>query len=98
MSHLTSIGKRIQSRLAASQISVMEITGDCNMENLDRAQLSVENNDEIEIDLREVFHVLWRKLWALILFLVVGACIAGAATMHSIRPPPPSICSARRQI
>lgn len=51
------------------------------MENLDRAQLSVENNDEIEIDLREVFHVLWRKLWALILFLVVGACIAGAATM-----------------
>lgn len=51
------------------------------MENLDRAQLSVENNDEIEIDLREVFHVLWHKLWALILFLVVGACIAGAATM-----------------
>lgn len=51
------------------------------MDNLDRAQLSVENNDEIEIDLREVFHVLWHKLWALILFLVVGACIAGAATM-----------------
>lgn len=51
------------------------------MGKLDQAQLSVENNDEIEIDLREVFHVLWRKLWALILFLVVGACIAGAATM-----------------
>lgn len=52
------------------------------MENLDRAQLSVEKNDnEDVIDLREVFHVLWRKLWALILFLVVGACIAGAATM-----------------
>lgn len=52
------------------------------MGKLDQAQLSVEKNDnEDVIDLREVFHVLWRKLWALILFLVVGACIAGAATM-----------------
>lgn len=50
------------------------------MEKIEQAQLGVEN-DEIEIDLREVFHVLWRKLWALILFLVVGACVAGAATM-----------------
>lgn len=50
------------------------------MDMKEQAQLSVEN-DEIEIDLREVFHVLWRKLWALLLFLVVGACVAGAATM-----------------
>ena len=50
------------------------------MEKIDQAQLTADN-DEIEIDLREVFHVLWRKLWALVLFLVVGACVAGAATM-----------------
>lgn len=50
------------------------------MEKTDLAQLSVEHDEDV-IDLREVFHVLWRKLWALILFLVVGACIAGAITM-----------------
>ena len=51
------------------------------MDMKEQTQLSTVENDEIEIDLREVFHVLWRKLWALILFFVVGACVAGAATM-----------------
>ena len=46
----------------------------------------VQQFEEQEIDLLEVFHVLWRKAWALILALVVGASAAGAGTYFLITP------------
>ncbi len=56
------------------------------MDMKEQTQLSTVENDEIEIDLREVFHVLWRKLWALILFFVVGACVAAVSGhFHHLR-------------
>ena len=42
--------------------------------------------DEQEIDLLEVFYVLWRKAWALILALVAGAVAAGLVTLFFITP------------
>lgn len=42
--------------------------------------------DEIEIDLWEIFHLLWRKAWLIILCLVIGVVIAGAATKLLIVP------------
>lgn len=43
-------------------------------------------DDEIEIDLLEIFHALWRKAWLIILSLIVGAVLAGAATKVFIVP------------
>lgn len=43
-------------------------------------------DDEIEIDLLEIFHALWRKAWLIILCLVAGAVIAGAATKFLMVP------------
>lgn len=37
-------------------------------------------DDEIEIDLLEIFHALWRKAWLIILCLIAGAVIAGVVT------------------
>ena len=42
--------------------------------------------EEQEIDLLEVFHVLWRKVWALILALVVGVAVTGVGTYFLITP------------
>lgn len=39
-----------------------------------------DSEEEIEIDLREIFYVLWKRLWLIILALVVGG---GAATLYS---------------
>lgn len=43
-------------------------------------------DDEIEIDLLEIFHALWRKAWLIILCLIGGAVIAGAATKFLMVP------------
>lgn len=44
------------------------------------------NNDEIEIDLLELVRVLVRKIWIIILCLVIGAGAAGAVTAFAITP------------
>lgn len=43
-------------------------------------------NDEIEIDLVEIFHILIRKIWAIISCIIVGAVIAGGFTQFFITP------------
>lgn len=45
-----------------------------------------KENDEIEIDLGELFHLLLEKLWVLIICLVAGAVIAGSVTKFAITP------------
>lgn len=37
-------------------------------------------DDEIEIDLLEIFHALWRKAWLIIIGLIAGIVIAGIIT------------------
>ena len=46
----------------------------------------IQQFEEQEIDLLEVFHVLWRKAWALILALVIGAVATGLVTFFFITP------------
>ena len=46
----------------------------------------MNNNDEIEIDLVELFHVLMRKLWVIVACLLAGAVLAGAVTKLFITP------------
>ena len=46
----------------------------------------VQQFEEQEIDLLEVFHVLWRKVWVLILALVVGISATGVGTYFLITP------------
>ena len=45
-----------------------------------------QKNDEIEIDLREIFHVLLKKLWVIILSGVVCVVLAGLVTKFVITP------------
>lgn len=42
--------------------------------------------DDAEIDLLEIAHVLWQKIWAIILCFVVGAVLAGGYTKMMITP------------
>lgn len=44
-------------------------------------QNNVQNNDEVEIDLLEVFYVLLDKIWAIILSGVLAALVVVAATL-----------------
>lgn len=43
-------------------------------------------NDEVEIDLLEILHVLMRKAWAIILCFVLGAGLAGGVTKYAVTP------------
>lgn len=43
-------------------------------------------NDEIEIDLREIFFLLWAKKWIILLAAIIGAGIIGGYTMLFITP------------
>lgn len=43
-------------------------------------------NDEIEIDLVEIFHVLMRKIWVIIASVVVGAVLVGCVTKFFVTP------------
>lgn len=49
-------------------------------------RLQRNNNEEIEIDLLEIAHVLLRKLWVIVLCLVVGAVAAFGGTKLLITP------------
>lgn len=46
----------------------------------------IQQTQEQEIDLLEVFHVLWGKVWILILSLIVGVMLSGAGTYFLITP------------
>ena len=43
-------------------------------------------NDEMEIDLLELFSVLWSKIWLILIVVVLGAVIAGVYTKFMITP------------
>ncbi len=43
-------------------------------------------NDEMEIDLLELFSVLWSKVWLIAIVVVLGAVIAGLYTKFMITP------------
>lgn len=45
-----------------------------------------QNSDEIQIDLAELFHVLLRKAWMIILCFVVGAVVMGSYTKIFMTP------------
>ena len=49
-------------------------------------QLEAQRDDEIEIDLGEIFHLLLNKLWVLALCFVLGAVIAFGGTKLLITP------------
>ena len=49
-------------------------------------QHNVQNNDEVEIDLLEVFYVLLDKIWAIILSGVLAALVVVAATLLFVTP------------
>ena len=60
------------------------------MENPEIQQLTpqaqVQQPDEQEIDLLEVFYVLWHKAWVLVLALIIGVVATGAGTIFLITP------------
>ena len=43
-------------------------------------------NDEVEIDLKEIFFVLLHKLWIIVLAMIVCAGVAGVFTKTMITP------------
>lgn len=49
-------------------------------------QLENQQVEEQEIDLLEVFYVLWRKVWILLVSLVTGVVLSGAITVLLITP------------
>ena len=53
---------------------------------METTELQLQPMEEQEIDLLEVFHVLWRKVWILLLSTVAGALVAGLVTFFFITP------------
>ena len=49
-------------------------------------QLEAQRDDEIEIDLGEIFHLLLNKLWVIILCFIVGGVIAFGGTKLFLTP------------
>lgn len=49
-------------------------------------QLEAQRDDEIEIDLGEIFHLLLNKLWVIILCFIVGGVIGFAGTKILVTP------------
>lgn len=49
-------------------------------------QIEVKNDDELEIDLRELFQLLLQKIWIIILCFIVGAVLAFGGTKLLITP------------
>ncbi len=43
-------------------------------------RLEMQKDDEIEIDLGEIFHLLMNKLWIIILCFIIGATLAFGGT------------------
>ena len=46
----------------------------------------VEDNDEVEIDLVELFHVIAHRWWIILISLLVGALVAGLYTVFFVTP------------
>lgn len=46
----------------------------------------IRDTEDVEIDLLELAGVLWRKVWAIVMCLVIGAVIAGGYTKLMITP------------
>ncbi|MDF2588858.1 MAG: capsular exopolysaccharide family [Anaerocolumna sp.] len=44
------------------------------------------NNDEIQIDLKEIFYVLLHKLWIIIIVAIIGAAALGFVNLYFITP------------
>lgn len=49
-------------------------------------QIEAKRDDEIEIDLGELFHLLLQKMWIIILCLIVGAALAFGGTKFVVTP------------
>ena len=49
-------------------------------------QLGTQREDEVEIDLGEIFHLMLSKLWLLILCFIVGATLAFGGTKFLVTP------------
>ena len=49
-------------------------------------QIEAKHDDEIEIDLGELFHLLLQKMWIIILCLIVGAALAFGGTKFVVTP------------
>ena len=50
-------------------------------------QLEAQRDDEIEIDLGEIFHLLLNKLWVIILCFIVGASDLGLPEQRLLVTP-----------
>lgn len=46
----------------------------------------IRNTEDMQIDLLELAGVLWRKLWAIVVCLVIGAVLAGGYTKLMVTP------------
>lgn len=44
------------------------------------------NNEEIQIDLKEIFYVILHKLWIIIIFGIIGAVALGCVNIYLITP------------
>ena len=49
-------------------------------------KVTTQNNEEIEIDLRRIFEIIWNKLWLIVVVGIVGAAAAFAVTHFFITP------------
>ena len=52
---------------------------------IERTAMNYEN-EEMEIDLREIFFLLWRKIWILLLAAAAGGIIIGSYSYYFITP------------
>lgn len=52
---------------------------------IERTAMNYEN-EEMEIDLREIFFLLWRKIWILLLAVAAGGIIIGSYSYYFITP------------
>ena len=53
---------------------------------MENPEMQLQQIDEQEIDLLEVFHVLWSKVWLLLASTVLGAVVVGLVTFFFITP------------
>ncbi|MBE6992485.1 MAG: polysaccharide biosynthesis tyrosine autokinase [Ruminococcaceae bacterium] len=49
-------------------------------------KVTTQNNEELEIDLRRIFEIIWNKLWLIVVVGIVGAAAAFAVTHFFITP------------
>ena len=49
-----------------------------------RVQALDVNDDEVEIDLLEIFHALRKKILLVLMVALIGGCIGAACTQHPV--------------